>query len=76
MLVRASDGDTQSKDRVKNKNHVKFSTVVQPDELESFFTRYADVCKAGFQSLKKRDRRNRKKDKKKKQVGGEGEKRG
>lgn len=61
---------------MKNKDHVKFSTVVQPDELESFFTRYADVCKAGFQSLKKRDRRNRKKDKKKKQVGGEGEKKG
>ena len=63
MLVRASDGDTQSKDRKKNKDHIKFSTVVQPDDLEAFFTRYAEVCKAGFQSLKKRDRRNRKKDK-------------
>lgn len=76
VLVRASDGDTQSKDRVKNKDHVKFSTVVQPNELEAFFTRYAEVCKAGFQSLKKRDRKGRKRDKGKKKKAGEGEKKG
>ena len=71
ILIRASDGDTQSKDRVKNKKHVKLSTVVQPDELEAFFTRYAEVCKAGMQSLRKRDRSKRKKVGKGKKKGGE-----
>ena len=66
LIVRATDGKSQSKDRTKNKDKVKISTVVQPDDIEGFFTRYADVCKAGMQSLKKRDRSKRKKDKKKK----------
>jgi signal recognition particle subunit SRP14 len=44
---------------------VKTSTVVQPDELEGFFTRYADVCKRGMEGLRKRDRSKKKKDKKK-----------
>lgn len=71
IIVRATDGKSQTKDRVKNKNKTKLSTVVQPDDLETFFTRYADVCKAGMQSLKKRDRSKRKKDKKKKAGGAE-----
>ena len=69
MIIRASDGETQSKDRVKNKDHVKISTIVQPDDLEGFFTRYADVCKASMLSLRKRDRRKRKADKGKKKKG-------
>jgi len=33
---------------------------VQPDELEVFFTRYAEVCKEGMaRGLKKRDRKKR-----------------
>lgn len=50
---------------------------MQADELEGFFTRYADVWKAGMGGLKKRDRSGRKgkgKAKKKKGTGGEGEK--
>ena len=39
------------------------STVVQPDDLEAFYTRYAEVCKQGMQALKKRDRSKRKKQK-------------
>jgi len=35
--------------------------VVQPEDLETFFARYADVCKVGMQGLKKRDRSKRKK---------------
>ena len=66
LIVRATDGKSQSKDRTKNNDKIKLSTVVQPDDIEGFFTRYADVCKAGMQSLKKRDRSKRKKDKKKK----------
>ena len=46
---------------------------MQPDDLDSFYARYADVCKAGMQALKKRDRSKRKKAKagKKKDVGDE-----
>lgn len=41
------------------------STVVQPDELEGFFVRYAEVCKEGMaRGLKKRDRKGRKTKKK------------
>jgi signal recognition particle subunit SRP14 len=72
IIVRASDGETQSKDRVKNKDHVKVSTLVQPENLEGFFVRYADVCKATMLSLRKRDRRKRKAaDKGKKKKSGE-----
>lgn len=72
IIVRASDGETQSKDRVKNKDHVKVSTLVQPENLEGFFVRYADVCKATMLSLRKRDRRKRKAaDKGKKKKGAE-----
>lgn len=75
ILVRASDGDTQSKDRVKNKDHTKLSTIVQPDDIDTFFVRYAEVCKTGMQRLKKRDRSKRKKDKAKKKKGVETEQR-
>jgi signal recognition particle subunit SRP14 len=71
IIMRASDGETQSKDRVKNKDHVNISTIVQPDDLEAFFTRYAEVCKATMLSLRKRDRRKRKGDKSKKKKGAE-----
>ena len=68
--MRATDGNSQTEDRVKTRDKkVKLSTVVQPGELEAFYTRYADVCKAGMQSLKKRDRSKRKKAKKGKKSG-------
>ena len=44
---------------------MKISTVVQPKDLESFYTRYAEVCKKGMEGLRKRDRSKKKKDKKK-----------
>lgn len=77
--MRATDGKSTKKDKkTKNKDKVKLSTVVQPDDIETFFAKYADVCKAGMQSLKKRDRSKRKKDKGKKKGKGaataEGEK--
>lgn len=62
ILVRATDGNTQTKDRKKSEK-IKLSTVVQPDDLEAFYTRYAEVCKQGMQALKKRDRSKRKKQK-------------
>ncbi|EED18821.1 signal recognition particle 14kD protein, putative [Talaromyces stipitatus ATCC 10500] len=73
ILVRATDGRTQnpnprdSKDSKVSKKKVapkvKISTVVSPADLELFFVRYADVCKAGMVALKKRDRSAKKKGK-------------
>lgn len=56
LLVRATDG-----------GEFKISTIVNHDELETFFSKYGEVCKSGMQSLKKRDRKKEKakKDKKK-----------
>lgn len=48
LLIRATDG--------KHKSKVRLSTVVAADALEGFFSRYAEVCKAGMSGLKKRDR--------------------
>ncbi|KAL4808866.1 signal recognition particle, SRP14 subunit [Aspergillus unguis] len=70
ILIRATDGNTsapnpkthpESKDKSKKKEtKVKLSTVVQPQDLETFYTRYAEVCKAGMTGLKKRDRKLKK----------------
>ena len=71
LIIRASDGKTTKGDKkTKNPDKVKLSTIVQPNGIDGFFTRYAEVCRAGMQSLRKRDRSKRKKDKKKK-AGGE-----
>jgi signal recognition particle subunit SRP14 len=48
LLIRATNG--------KHKSKAKLSTIVTADSLESFFTRYAEVCKTGMSGLKKRDR--------------------
>ncbi|KAI9822294.1 MAG: hypothetical protein M1827_000012 [Pycnora praestabilis] len=73
ILIRATNG--KSKEHRKDK--IKLSTVVEPDALEGFFTRYAEVCKFGMQALKKRDRSGRKKAKaKKRKAGGDGERKG
>lgn len=69
IIIRATDGNSQTKDRKKSKDKVKLSTLVGPDDLEAFFVRYADVCKAGMQALKKRDRTKRKKAKAGKKKG-------
>ncbi|RMY08211.1 hypothetical protein D0867_09110, partial [Hortaea werneckii] len=37
LIVRATDGKSQSQDRKKNKDKVKLSTIVQPDDVEAFF---------------------------------------
>ncbi|EAW11585.1 signal recognition particle 14 kDa protein [Aspergillus clavatus NRRL 1] len=66
ILIRATDGNTSapnpksSKDQNKKAaktSKVKLSTVVAQEELEAFFARYAEVCKAGMTGLKKRDRK-------------------
>ena len=67
IIVRASNG--KSKDHIKSK--VKLSTIISPDDLGSFYTRYAETCKLGMQDLKKRDRSGRKKAKAKKRKEGD-----
>ncbi|KAF8462056.1 signal recognition particle, SRP14 subunit [Kalaharituber pfeilii] len=45
-------------------NKIKFSTVVEPDAIDAFYVRYAEVWKTGMTALKKRDRRKKNKKKK------------
>ncbi|MCJ1437678.1 hypothetical protein MMC27_007065 [Xylographa pallens] len=71
VLMRATNG----KPKDENSEKIKLSTIVQPDALEAFFIRYAEVWKSGMHGLRKRDRSGRKKAKaKKRKVGGDGEK--
>jgi signal recognition particle subunit SRP14 len=66
ILVRATDGNTNAPNpkTAKDQNQkaaktskIKLSTVVAQEDLETFFARYAEVCKAGMTGLKKRDRK-------------------
>ncbi|BCR87911.1 signal recognition particle 14 kDa protein [Aspergillus chevalieri] len=67
ILIRATDGNTNAPNPKNPKNKiekskaksskVKISTVVAPEELEGFYGRYAEICKAGMTGLKKRDRK-------------------
>ena len=62
IIMRATNGNSKDKGREK----IKLSTVVEPQALEAFYARYAEVCKTGMQGLRKRDRSGRKKAKAKK----------
>ncbi len=73
ILIRATNG----KPKERRADKIKLSTVVEAEKLEAFYARYAEVCKAGMQGLKKRDRSGRKnkaKAKKRKEGLGEAEK--
>ncbi|KAL8760426.1 MAG: hypothetical protein Q9199_000050 [Rusavskia elegans] len=65
ILIRASNG----KSKEKRIDKIKLSTIVQPDQLEGFFIKYAEVIKGGATALKKRDRSGRKKATKAKKKG-------
>jgi signal recognition particle subunit SRP14 len=67
IIVRATNG----KGKKEKAKKLKLSTVVQPGDLEGFFAKYQDVCKAGMSRLKPRDR-SKKKGKAKKRKGGTG----
>lgn len=67
-MIRASNNKSDKRagtDR-QNVEKIVLSTVVNPDDLDGFFVRYADACKAGMSGLKKRDKKKAKKVKKKK----------
>ncbi|KAK4194611.1 signal recognition particle, SRP14 subunit [Triangularia verruculosa] len=58
ILIRATNAKSSSGRKEGKK--VKLSTLVQPDDLDAFYVRYAEVCKAGMSGLKPRDRTKRK----------------
>ena len=64
-MLRATNG--KSKEHRNKGEKIKIATVVQPDEVEAFFVRYAEVMKSGMSGLKKRDRSGRKKKEKERQ---------
>jgi signal recognition particle subunit SRP14 len=64
LIIRATNG----KSKRSSQSKVKLSTVVEPHELESFYLRYADICKAGMAAMKPRDRSKKKAKAKKKKT--------
>ncbi|EMD97153.1 hypothetical protein COCC4DRAFT_61734 [Bipolaris maydis ATCC 48331] len=70
VLIRAHNNKSDKKAGTGRKNidKIELSTVVKPEDLEGFYARYAEACKAGMSGLKKRDKKKAKKTKKKKKV--------
>ncbi|PTB44753.1 uncharacterized protein TrAFT101_003295 [Trichoderma asperellum] len=64
IIIKATNGKSK-RDRSDKE---KLSTIVQPHELEAFYVRYADVCKAGMTLLKPRDKSKKKAKAKKKKA--------
>ena len=62
IIMRATNG----KGKARRTDRIKIRTVVQPAELDGFFTRYAEICKARMQGLKKRDKSKKKRAKRRK----------
>lgn len=60
LLVRATNGARGP--HIDKK--IKFATVVEPDAIDAFYVRYAEVCKTGMTALKRRDRKKKSKKKK------------
>ena len=70
VLIRATNNRSDKKPGTDRQDVAKIalSTVVKPEDIGTFYIQYAEACKAGMSSLKKRDRKKGKKDKKKKKV--------
>ena len=64
LIIRA----TNAKGKKERTKKIKLTTVVNPEDLEAFYVRYADVCKAGMTALKPRDRSKKKAKAKKKKA--------
>ncbi|KAK4464232.1 signal recognition particle, SRP9/SRP14 subunit [Cladorrhinum samala] len=58
LIIHATNA--KSKEDRKAGKKIRLSTVVNPDDLEGFYSRYAEVCRAGMAGLKPRDRTKRK----------------
>jgi signal recognition particle subunit SRP14 len=70
ILIRAHNNKSEKKEGTDRKDidKIQLSTLVKPDDLDAFFVRYAEACKAGMSGLKKRDKKKAKKTKKKKKT--------
>ena len=68
VLIRARNNKSSKKAGTDREDipKIELSTVVKPDDLDGFYARYAEACKAGMSGLKKRDKKKAKKTKKKK----------
>ncbi|KAF3920886.1 hypothetical protein ABW21_db0206295 [Orbilia brochopaga] len=64
ILIRATNG--KSNDPRHDGKHVKLSTVVEEEQMEAFFARYAEAWKQGLTALKKKVRKGKKSKKVKK----------
>jgi signal recognition particle subunit SRP14 len=64
--VRATNGKSKKQQDKK----IKLSTIVEAEALESFYAKYAEICKAGITTLKPRDRSKKKAKARKKKVTG------
>lgn len=71
ILIRATNGATAKskakpgvkiakEDQHKQKTKIKLGTIVETADLETFYTKYADVCKKGMEGLRKRDKKKAK----------------
>jgi len=72
VLIRATNGASSAKPKAKptskvskpqqgsTKQKIKLATVVETAHLDSFYTKYADVCKKGMEGLRKRDKKRAK----------------
>lgn len=68
VLIRATNGATTAKPKSKvskekqhsSKQKIKLATVVEATDLDSFYTKYADVCKKGMEGMRKRDKKKAK----------------
>ncbi|KAF8424138.1 signal recognition particle 14kD protein [Tirmania nivea] len=59
VLIRATNGASKENRNAK----IKFSTLVEPDAIDAFYVRYAEVCKTGMTALKKKNRKKKNKKK-------------
>lgn len=64
IIVRATNGKSK-RDRAAK---TKFSTIVKPEDLDSFYARYGEACKSAMTGLKPRDRSKKKAKAKKKKT--------
>jgi signal recognition particle subunit SRP14 len=79
IIIRATNGNPKTKkgdrwvvSKQSASKRIKLSTVVNPEDLDAFYAKYAEVCKAGMGALKKRDRSKRKKKERKKKSDSKG----
>ncbi|KAI1608717.1 signal recognition particle 14kD protein-domain-containing protein [Exophiala viscosa] len=75
ILVRATNGLSKPHRTPKTKSStpkLKIATVVEIADLDSFYARYAEVCKKGMEGLRKRDKKKAKEKAKAKKKGKSG----